>query len=108
MERSGARRHVDLHFVFTFAEVFEAKCEGLAKPLAEDEDRKIEQLLRQKWIRPVVVDEMIGVAARPRDASPCGNAKSLQMRFMSLQQSPSMLRRCIRMTVPTFSVWTEK
>ena len=49
---------------FTFAEVFKAKCEGLAKPLAEEEDRKIEQLLRQKWIRPIVVDEMIGVAAR--------------------------------------------
>jgi predicted nucleic acid-binding protein len=49
---------------FTFSEVFKAKCEGMAKPLAEDEDRKIEQLLRQKWIRPIVVDEMIGVAAR--------------------------------------------
>jgi predicted nucleic acid-binding protein len=30
----------------------------------EDEDKKIEQLLRQSWIRPVVVDERIGVAAR--------------------------------------------
>lgn len=49
---------------FTFAEVFKAKCEGQAKPLAEDEDKKIEQLLRQNWIRPVVVDERIGVAAR--------------------------------------------
>lgn len=49
---------------FTFAEVFKAKCEGQAKPLSEEEDKKIEQLLRQKWIRPVLVDERIGVAAR--------------------------------------------
>ena len=49
---------------FTFAEVFKAKCEGQAKPLAEEQDKNMEQLLRQKWIRPVVVDERIGVAAR--------------------------------------------
>lgn len=49
---------------FTFSEVFKVKCEGPAKPLSEDEDKKIEQLLRQKWIRPVLVDERIGVAAR--------------------------------------------
>jgi predicted nucleic acid-binding protein len=49
---------------FTFAEVFKAKCEGQAKPLSEEQDKKIEQLLRQTWIRPVVVDERIGIAAR--------------------------------------------
>lgn len=49
---------------FAFAEVFKAKCEGQAKPLSEEDDAKVEQLLRQKWIRPVVVDERIGVAAR--------------------------------------------
>jgi predicted nucleic acid-binding protein len=49
---------------FAFAEVFKARCEGQAKPLSEDDDKRIEQLLRQKWIRPVVVDERIGVASR--------------------------------------------
>lgn len=49
---------------FTFAEVFKAKCEGTAKPLAEEQDQNIEKLLRQKFIRPVVVDERIGVTAR--------------------------------------------
>lgn len=49
---------------FTFAEVFKVKCEGPAKPLAEEKDREIEQLLGQKWIRSVVVDEQIGVLAR--------------------------------------------
>jgi predicted nucleic acid-binding protein len=49
---------------FTFAEVFKTKCDKPAKPLSEEEDKKIEQLLRQKWIRPVVVDERIGIASR--------------------------------------------
>jgi len=49
---------------FTFAEVFKVKGEGPAKPLTEDEDKKIETLLRQKWIRPILVDERIGVLAR--------------------------------------------
>ena len=49
---------------FTFAEVFKAKCEGKAKPLAEADDKQVEALLRQKWIRPMLVDERIGVAAR--------------------------------------------
>lgn len=50
---------------FTFAEVFKAKCsEPSSKPLSEDGDKKIEQLLRQKWVRPLVVDERIGTAAR--------------------------------------------
>lgn len=49
---------------FTFAEVFKVKCEDPAKPLSEQGDKQIEQLLRQSWVRPVVVDERIGVAAR--------------------------------------------
>ena len=49
---------------FTFAEVFKTKCDLPAKPLSEDEDKKIEHLLRQKWIKPVVVDERIGIASR--------------------------------------------
>ena len=49
---------------FTFAEVFKVKCDSPAKPLSEEGDKKIELLLRQKWIKPVVVDERIGVAAR--------------------------------------------
>ena len=49
---------------FTFAEVFKAKCESTPKPLSEEQDKKIEQLLRQAWIRPILVDERIGVAAR--------------------------------------------
>lgn len=49
---------------FTFAEVFKTKCDSPAKPLSDEEDKKIEQLLRQQWIRPVVVDERIGIASR--------------------------------------------
>ena len=49
---------------FGFAEVFKVRCEGSAKPLSDDEDKNIEALLRQKWIRAIVVDETIGVAAR--------------------------------------------
>lgn len=48
----------------TFGEVFKVKCDVSPKPLSEDGDKKIEQLLRQKWIRAVVVDERIGVATR--------------------------------------------
>ena len=32
--------------------------------MSEDEDKTIEQLLRQKWIRPIVVDERISLATR--------------------------------------------
>jgi predicted nucleic acid-binding protein len=49
---------------WTFTEVYKAKCEGTAKPLSDQQDRNVEQLLRQPWIRPVVVDELIAVAAR--------------------------------------------
>jgi predicted nucleic acid-binding protein len=49
---------------FTFAEVFKVRCEDPAKPLTEEGDKRIEAVLRQKWIRPVVVDERIGIASR--------------------------------------------
>ena len=49
---------------FTFAEVFKVKCDSPAKPLSETADKKIEQLLRQTWVKPMIVDERIGVAAR--------------------------------------------
>jgi predicted nucleic acid-binding protein len=49
---------------WAFAEVFKAKCEGQARPLAEAQDRNIEALLRQPWVQPVVVDERIGTASR--------------------------------------------
>lgn len=40
------------------------KCEDIAKPLTEEGDKAIELLLRQSFIRPIVVDEVIGIAAR--------------------------------------------
>jgi predicted nucleic acid-binding protein len=49
---------------FTFAEVFKARIEGSAKPLAEAQDKNIEALLRQPWVQPILVDEKIAVAAR--------------------------------------------
>lgn len=49
---------------FAFAEVFKAKCEGPAKPLAEAQDRLIEAMLRQRWVHATLVDERIGTAAR--------------------------------------------
>lgn len=49
---------------FTWAEVFKAKCEGKAKPLAEADDKNIEVVLNQPFIEAVVVDEGIGVSAR--------------------------------------------
>ena len=49
---------------FGFAEVCKAKCEGPAKPLSLESDKSVEQLLGQKWIRPLIVDEKIVLAAR--------------------------------------------
>ena len=37
---------------FAFAEVYKAKCESTPKPLTEENDKRIEVLLRQKWVRP--------------------------------------------------------
>jgi predicted nucleic acid-binding protein len=49
---------------FTFAEVFKVKCADPASPLSEDDDKKIEALFRQKWIKPILLDERIAVASR--------------------------------------------
>lgn len=49
---------------FTWAEVFKAKCEGKAKPLAEAADKDIEAILSQPFIEAVLVDEGIGLSAR--------------------------------------------
>jgi predicted nucleic acid-binding protein len=61
-----ARRGDSIIFTsfWAFAEVFKAKCEGQAKPLAEAQDKAIEALFRQTWVQPVVVDERIGVTSR--------------------------------------------
>jgi predicted nucleic acid-binding protein len=48
----------------SFAEVFRVKCEGKGKPLTDQLDAQIANMLRQRWIKPVVVDERIGIAAR--------------------------------------------
>ena len=47
-----------------FTEVFKVKCQNPGTALSVDDDKKIEQLLGQKWIRPVIVDERIAVLAR--------------------------------------------
>jgi predicted nucleic acid-binding protein len=49
---------------FAFAEVIKMKCEAGSKPLDEANDKAIEALFGQSWVRPVVVDERIGVLAR--------------------------------------------
>jgi predicted nucleic acid-binding protein len=49
---------------FTFTEVYKARCEGPAKPLSDEQDGRILQLLKQPWILPAVVDELIATAAR--------------------------------------------
>ena len=49
---------------FTFTEVVRAKCEGITKPLPETEDAVIVQLLRQPWVRTLILDERIAIAAR--------------------------------------------
>jgi predicted nucleic acid-binding protein len=88
---------------FAFAEVFKAKCEGIAKPLAEADDKRIEALLRQRWIRPVIVDERIGVAARrlmrhypeckkPSDAIHLATALSINADEMHTYDKSDLLR----------------
>jgi predicted nucleic acid-binding protein len=63
-EEAERRDTILLTSFFSFAEVFKAKCEGLAKPLAEAQDKQIEAMLRQPWVQAVVVDERIGTLAR--------------------------------------------
>lgn len=50
--------------VFTFAEVVRARCEGKVKPLPEADDKPIADLLSQKWIIRMLLDESIAVYAR--------------------------------------------
>lgn len=49
---------------FTFAEVYKAKCEGKARPLDEDGDKRIEAVLQQSFVEGIIVDEGIGIWAR--------------------------------------------
>ena len=49
---------------FSFAEVFKVKCDDVVKPLAETNDKRIEELLSQKWVRRAVLDERIGTLSR--------------------------------------------
>lgn len=49
---------------FTFAEVFKVKCADPATPLSEEDDKKIEDLFRQKWIKPILLDARIAIASR--------------------------------------------
>lgn len=64
LERSREGGGYDLHLILHLRPGFQGEVRGSGKPLAEDQDTKIELLLRQKWIRPIVVDEKIGTAAR--------------------------------------------
>ena len=58
------RKTIIVASFWTFAEVFKAKCEGAAKPLDDDGDKKIEALLQQRWVESVLVDERVGTLAR--------------------------------------------
>ncbi len=89
---------------FGFAEVFKVKCEGKAEPLTDEYDKKIEQLLQQKWIRPVVVDEKISFAARqlmrgykeckkPADGIHLATALALSVDEMHTFDKSDLLRR---------------
>jgi predicted nucleic acid-binding protein len=48
----------------TLTEVFKAKCEGRAKPLAPADDERVKNLILQKWVRPAILDEPIALEAR--------------------------------------------
>jgi predicted nucleic acid-binding protein len=88
---------------FTFAEVFKAKCEGQAKPLPEEDDKAVSQLLQQKWVRPVVLDGLLAVAARkamrfhpeckkPSDAIHLVTALALNVDEMNTYDGHDLLR----------------
>jgi len=47
-----------------FTEVFKVKCSTVGTALTVDQDKQIEQVLMQKWIRPVIVDERTAISAR--------------------------------------------
>lgn len=107
---------------FTFAEVFKVKCEDGKKPLSEDGDKQIEQLLRQRWIRPVVVDERIGVASRrlmrhhseckkPSDAIHLATALALNVDEMHTYDGADLLKldgKVNRADGKPLRIWTPK
>lgn len=87
---------------FTFTEVYKARCEGPAKPLSDDQDKQIIQLLKQPWILPAVVDELIARAARtlmrthaqckkPSDAIHLATAISLKVDEMHTYDGSDLL-----------------
>jgi len=47
-----------------FTEVYKVKCSVPGTALTIEEDKRIEQVLQQRWIRPVIVDERIAIGAR--------------------------------------------
>jgi predicted nucleic acid-binding protein len=89
---------------FAFAEVYRVKCENPeAKPLTEEHDMAIEALLGQRWIKPVVVDERIGVLSRrlmrhhaeckkPSDAIHLATALILNVDELQTFDHPDLLR----------------
>ena len=89
---------------FTFTEVFKARCEaGLTKPLSEEQDRDIELFFRQKWIKPILLDERIAIAARrlmrthpeckkPTDAVHLATALALNVEEMNTYDGSDLLK----------------
>ena len=89
---------------FTFTEVFKAKCEdGFTKPLSEEKDREMERFFRQKWIRPILLDERIAVSARrlmrthpeckkPSDAVHLATAIALSVEEMNTYDGADLLK----------------
>ena len=88
---------------FTFAEVYKAKCEGKARPLDEEGDRRIEAVLQQSFVRGALVDEGIGISARrlmrkfedckkPSDAIHLATALRLTVDEMHTFDGSDMLR----------------
>ncbi len=63
-KEAAEKKAIILTSYWSFAEVFKAKCEGTAKPLDDAGDKKVEDLLRQRWIEPILVDERVGTLAR--------------------------------------------
>jgi predicted nucleic acid-binding protein len=49
---------------FTFTEVIKVKCGAPAQAISDEDDQRIEQMLRQAWIQPAVLDRAIAIAAR--------------------------------------------
>lgn len=87
----------------SFVEVFRAKCEGLIKPLLQEDDAKVLQLLRQGWITTAVLDERISLAARalmrnypeckkPADAIHLATAMSLNVDEMHTFDQSDLLK----------------